>query len=182
MEVTLVGKLLIAALIAAITGVIAGLIDRRGNDARVGRGCGIMFPIAVVVFFGLQFVLPDVVVISVDDGQLSHDTKSVISYIKTPSGQSTHLSLCSKYIANFSDETLILYPEYYGPEDAASTVSKEKPVTIEPYTVKQIERMPDYYFRDAPSTIRSKSHSVVVKWVLEPLKYVIGRDDIELEQ
>ncbi|MDE5783598.1 MAG: hypothetical protein K2H97_04645 [Prevotella sp.] len=163
MEITVVGKLLTAVLVAAMIGIIAGLIVRRGNDAKVGLGCGLMFPIAIIVFIILQLVLPDVVVISNTNGQLSYDTKTVISSIKTPTGQTSQLSLCDKYIANFADETLILYPEYYGPANKANSVSAQDPIIIEPGTVMKIKETPDYYFTPAATQISSKSNNVEVR-------------------
>lgn len=182
MEVTFFGKLLIAVLIAAIIGVVAGLIVRRGNDAKVGLGCGIMFPIAFAVFILLQLILPDVVVVSNVNGQLSHDTKSFISYIKTPSGHSPRLSICDKYIANFSDEPLFLYPEYYGPANKANTVREEDPIIIEANAVMRIKEIPDYYFTPAVSQISSKSNNVETRWVLETLRTVVEREGLDYEE
>ena len=76
MELTLINKLLISALIAAVIGIIVGLIVRRGNDGKVGCGCGIMFPCAILVFIILSFLTPEVIVISGAEGHLSHETKS----------------------------------------------------------------------------------------------------------
>uniref|UniRef100_UPI003FF10486 hypothetical protein n=1 Tax=Candidatus Limisoma sp. TaxID=3076476 RepID=UPI003FF10486 len=184
MEITLVGKLLIAVLIAAIIGIIAGLIVRRGNDAKVGFGCGLMFPIALAVFITLQVILPDVVVVSNVNGQLSHDTKTLISSIEMPSGQSSQLSLCNKYIANFSDETLILYPEYYGPANKAKSDDSiiDDPIIIESNTVVCIKETPDYYFSPAAAQISSKSNSVEVRWVLETLRSVAEREEFDYEE
>lgn len=182
MEITIVGKLLIAVLVAAIIGIIAGLIVKRGNDAKVGLGCGLMFPVAIAVFIILQFVLPDVVVIANIKGQLSHDTKTFISSIKTPSGKAVHLSLCDKYIANFSDEILILYPEYYGPANKANSVIAEDPIIIEPNQVVKIKETPDYYFTPAATQISTKSNSVEVRWVLDLLRSVAERVGYEYEE
>lgn len=182
MEITIVGKLLIAVLVAAIIGIIAGLIVQRGNDAKVGLGCGLMFPITIAVFIILQIILPDVVVISNIKGQLSHDTKTIISSIKTPLGKDVHLSLCDKYIANYSDEILILYPEYYGPAYKANSVSAEDPIIIEPNQVIKIEETPDFYFSPAPTQISTKSNSIEVRWVLETLHSVAEREGYEYEE
>lgn len=182
MEITIVGKLLIAVLIAAIIGIIAGLIVRRGNDAKVGLGCGLMFPIAFVVFITLQLILPDVVVVSNYNGGLSHDTKSFISSIKISGGQSAHLSLYDKYIANFSNETLIFYPEYYGPANKANSIKTEEPIIIEPNTVTRVKDIPDYYFTPAATQISSKSNSVEVRWVLETLRSVAEREGVNYEK
>lgn len=182
MEITVLGKLLIAVLIAAIIGIIAGLIVRRGNDAKVGLGCGLMFPIAIAMFIVFQLILPDVVVITNTNGQLLHDTKSVVLSIQTPTGQKAKLSLSDKYIANFSDETLILYPEYYGPANKANSVSAEDPVIIEPNTVIRVKDIPDYYFTPAATQISSKSNSVEVRWVLETLQSVADREGFVYEE
>ncbi len=182
MEITIVGKLLIAVLIAVIIGIIAGLIVQRGNDAKVGLGCGLMFPIAFAVFIVLQLILPDIIVISNTKGQLTHDTKTVISSMKTPSGQTYQLSLCDKYIANFADETLILYPEYYGPANKANSVSVQDPIIIEPGTVMKIKETPDYYFTPAATQISSKSNNVEVRWVLETLRSVAEREGFDYKE
>lgn len=182
MEITILGKLLIAVMLAAIIGIIAGLIVRRGNDAKVGLGCGLMFPIAIAVFIVLQLILPDVVVISNTNGQLYHETKSQLLSIKTPTGQTAQLSLCDKYIANFSDETLIFYPEYYGPANKANSVNTEEPIIIEPNTVTCVKDIPDYYFTPAATQISSKSNSIEVRWVLETLRNVIEREGVNYEE
>lgn len=182
MEITVLGKVLIAVLIAAIVGIIAGLIVRCGNDAKVGLGCGLMFPIALAVFITLQLILPDVIVVSNVNGQLSHETKTLVSSIETPSGQSSQLSLCNKYVANFSDETLILYPEYYGPANKANSVSAEDPVIIEPNAVTRVKDTPDYFFTPAAARISTNSNSVEVRWVLETLQSVAEREDFDYEK
>lgn len=182
MEITIMGKLLIAVLIAAIIGLIAGLIVKRGNDAKVGLGCGLMYPIAIVIFIILQLILPDVIIVSNVNGRLSHDTKSLISSIKLPGGQSARLSLCNKYLANFSDETLVFYPEYYGPANKASSVSVEEPIIIEPNTVILVKDIPDYYFTPAATQISSNSNNVEVRWVLETLQSVAEREGFDYEE
>lgn len=169
-------------MVAAIIGAIAGSIVRRCNDAKVGFGCGLMFPIAIVAFIALQLVVPDVTVITGYGNKLSHENKSMLTSIKTPSGQSTSVSLCDNYIANFSDETLIYYPAYYGPADKANSVTEEEPVIIEPNSVVRIKEKPDYYFSPADKQISSKSNSVEVRWVLESLRSVANREGYEYEE
>lgn len=182
MEITILGKLFIAVLIAAIIGAIAGFVVRRGNDAKVGLGCGLMFPVAIVVFVILQIVIPDVVVIADRNGMLSHENKSMIMSLKDPSGQKTSLSLCDKYIANFSSEPLIYYPAYYGPANKANSVTEEEPIIIKPHSVISIKEMPDYYFSPAAEQISSKSDNVEVRWVLESLRSVAEREGYEYEE
>ncbi len=182
MEVTFWSKLLISIVIAAIIGIIAALVVRRCNDAKVGIGCGLMFPVAFVVFIILQIIVPDVVVVTDNDGSFVYETKTMLSSIKSPSGKSFSLSINDKYIANFSNETLILYPEYYGPENKANSVKAKDPIIIEPNTVAKVETSPDYYFTPAASQISSKSNDVEVRWVLESLRSIANREGYEYEE
>ena len=96
MEVKFWSKLLISIVIAAIIGIIAALVVRRCNDAKVGIGCGLMFPVAFVVFIILQIIVPDVVVVTDNDGSFVYETKTMLSSIKSPSGKSFSLSINDK--------------------------------------------------------------------------------------
>ena len=182
MEVTFWSKLLISIVIAAITGLIAALVVRRCNDTKVGLGCGLMFPVALVVFIIIQIIVPDVVVVTNNGGHFFHETKSMLSSIKSPSGKSYSLSMNDKYIANFSNETLILYPEYYGPANKANSVKAKDPIIIEPNAIVKVENSPDYYFTPAASQISSKSNDIEVRWVLESLSTVANQEGYEYEE
>lgn len=179
MEITILEELLMAVFVAAIIGAIVGLIVRRGNDAKVGIGCGLMFPITLAVFIILQKVIPDVTVITDSNGYLSYDTKAMISSIKFSAGQSVRLPLCGNYIANYSNETLIYYPVYYGLENKTNSVKEEDPIIIPPNYVVCIKRIPDYYFSPAAPHISSKSDNVEVRWVLETFRSVAERERLE---
>ena len=179
MELTLINKLLISALIAAVIGIIVGLIVRRGNDGKVGCGCRIMFPCAILVFIILSFLTPEVIVISGAEGHLSHETKSTTKDIVFPDGTHFTPSLNEKYLVNTSEETLILYPEYYGlGSNNKAKEMEEEPIIIEPYSAIKLKHDIDLYFKQAPDEISTNSRydEVVVRWVLENLFTVLERE------
>ncbi|MBD5296813.1 MAG: hypothetical protein HDS21_01860 [Bacteroides sp.] len=180
MELTLINKLLISALIAAVIGIMVGLIVRRGSDGKVGCGCGIMFPCAILVFIILSFLTPEVIVISGTEGHLSHETKSTTKDIVFPDGTHFTPSLNEKYLVNTSEETLILYPEYYGSDRNKNKVKEmaEEPIIIEHYSAIKLKHDIDLYFKQAPDEISTNSRydKVEVKWVLENLFTVLERE------
>ena len=170
MEITLLYKLIISILAALVIGTIVGFVVKRGKDAKVGLGCGLMFPISFGVFIVLQSIISDVVIITYRNGDYQYCTKTMIGSIKMASGKSFKISLSDKYIANYSDDPLICYKVFYGTDKYYNTLKEEDPIIIEPNTVIKIEHLPDYYFRIPPDQITSKTNGWESKWVLDRMQ------------
>lgn len=168
-------EILVAVVIAAVICSIIALLVNRCRDAKVGLGCGMMFPVSIVIFLALEFMMTDVIVVSENNGHFTHKTKSFWWYY-TIDGKSYSLDMSGKYIANTTSETLILYPEYYVPENMSFKVKEEEPIIILPYSMVKIKDTPDHYFTTAPSKITTNNSSVVELWVLEDLRKVAMRE------
>lgn len=174
MEITLLTKLILSVILAVVIGGMAGFIVKRGNDAKVGLGCGLMFPIAIGVFVILQIIIPDVVVVTYSNGECKYCEKTIFGSIKTSTGHSFKLSLCGQYIANLSNESLICYQTFYGTDNYYNTLKEEEPIIIAPNSVLNVEKLPDYYFSLPPDQISSKSSGWETKWVLDRLPSVMN--------
>lgn len=161
-------QIIVALLIAVGLGKLVNKIVERDSEEKSEVGRSVMIFGTIGLFFLFQWLVPDVVVITYANGKWYHSTKSVLFSMEAPDGTTMDLTMGESYIANFTDEFLILYPEYYGPSYKASSLKEKSPVMIEPRQMKFISDKPDYYFRSAPNTISTKSRDVVEKWVLEP--------------
>ena len=75
MEINIWIEILVAVVIAAVICSIIALIVNRCRDAKVGLGCGLMFPVSIAIFVAFQFVIPDVIVISENNGNFYHKKK-----------------------------------------------------------------------------------------------------------
>lgn len=180
MEITIWIELIAAILIAAIIGFIAGLIANKCNDAKVGLGCALMFPVTLVFFVGFQFILPNVTVIHENNGSYTHNKSEYFKNYVMPDGHTYSLALRKSYIANTTDEPLILYPVYYGPNTSKGPEKEEEPILIEPNTVICVNQKPDKYFETPDNQISTKSNSVEVRWILEPLRRVAEREGFSI--
>lgn len=186
MEVTFLGKLLISFIVTLVIAALAALIDPRGNDAKVGLGCSLMIPTLLIALLVVHLTLPKVVVIS---GDLTHERAQMIWRIKSPDGSSTGLSLGKRYLANFSNDTLVLYPEYYMPdympEGKAKAIRSEQsmrsPIEIPPNSVVEIEKSPDFYFQPSPYHIETKPNEVKVIWTLETARSIQEQESLRRE-
>lgn len=178
MEISIWTEIFIAVIIAAVICSIIALLVNRCRDAKVGLGCGLMFPVSIAIFVALQFMVPDVIVVSENNGHFTHEKESIWGKY-TIDGESYSLEMNGVYIANTTSEPLILYPEYYGPENMANKVNQEEPIMIPPYGMVKIKHIPNHYFTTAPSQISTKSSSVEERWVLEDLRTVAKREGFD---
>lgn len=167
MEITILAKLIISILTAILLGIIAGLLVKKGNDAKVGLGCGLMFPIALIIFITLQLIIPEVIIIRNNNGVYTHESKAILFSVKMQKDDSFSVSICKNYLANYTKEFLICYPEYYGPNDMYYEIKEIDPIIVPPNSVVEIEHIPNYYFTPAPDQITSKSRSLNIRWSLD---------------
>lgn len=181
MEITFWNELIVAIVIAAIIGSIAGLVVKRCNDSKVGIGCGLMFPITLITLIGFKFLLPDVTIINEENGVLSHSESEYLKSYSLPNGDTFPLSLKKSYIANTTDELLVLYPAYYG-LDTSKAPEEEKPIFIAPNTVVCIKNRPDKFFEAPDNQISTKSSSIEVRWILEPLRKIVEREGTSMDE
>lgn len=176
MEVNFWLEILFSIIIAAIIGIIAGLISNKTNDGKVGVGCGIMFPVALIIFICLKILIPGITVVTYENGTFSHKNIEFIGEYKTSTGNKISTSLGNTYITNNTSEPLLLYPAYYGSKDQESSIKQENPIVIEPFSIIQIAHKPDIFFTEPENTITTKSKSIEVRWVLESLNTVYRRE------
>ena len=181
MEVTFWMEIIFSVIFAAIIGIIAGLASKRCNDGKVGLGCGIMFPIAILVFLLLKIYLSSVTVITYDNGTFSHEKVEYFGTYTNSFGKETSVSIGKSYIANTTDEPLLLYPVYYGPKNKQGSVKEADPVLIEPYSIIPLTHQPDKYFSAPANQISTKSNSIEVRWILEPLATVAQREGFSID-
>lgn len=175
MEITVIGKLFISLLTAGAVGWIAAHFYKKGKDAKVGLGCVLMFPTAIIAYIIINAILPKVVVITEKNGIFSHETTTYFSSIKTSDGKWISLSFNHRYLANFTDEKLVLLPEYFHTsERRVGGKNRETGIVIASDTIVEIKAIPNYYFTSAPSHIFVDSDDdVEVRWSLLTLdKYM----------
>ena len=139
-----------------------------------------MLPIVFLLLIVFANLTPHVTVVSNPTGKLTRQNTRFFPFVKKPSGESVSLAVSGKYIANFSDVTLIYYPIYYCTESEAGSIKEEDPIIIKPNSVERINVIPSYYFARPPATISSKYQGIDVRWVLESLSSVAAREGIEI--
>ena len=172
-------KVAASCLAAFLLCSIVATFYKKSNDAKVGLGCGLMFPVALVFFILMIAYIPDVDIIYAKDGMMQHETKSFIGSYTTPSGNAIKLDWGERYLSNESDEPLILYPVYYGSADQTSNVNQNEPVFIEPMSLIVKPHGIDKYFEMPEDEIQTKSKSVEERWILEQWETVAKREGLD---
>jgi hypothetical protein len=135
-----------------------------------------MFPITFVVLIVIHFLTPTVIVIVKTDSSYTYNEKAVLFSYKMSNGSDIELSLGKNYIANETNDAMLLYPVYYGPKEKESSVVEADPIIINAHSVEVIKHTPDTYFSQPTEQIRTKSSSIVERWILEPFNTVAERE------
>lgn len=86
-----------------------------------------------------------------------------------------------KYILNNTTDIMVMYPTVYGPSGYTDKMTLPDHIYLPAGTLKCVESFPDYWFVDAPQSIKVEEHILdklfksdkdrcVVKWILRSIR------------
>ena len=178
MELSVFLEIVFSIIGAIIVTLIASwIVNKFSKGSNIGCSIG-MFS-GIIIFVLLNVFSASIIEVYDNEGKLDYKKRDYLgSYdYELPEGEKINLKRGDLYIVNKSQEILAYYPEYYG--NSYNYYSGDDGTLIAPNSVVSIEHAPDYYFKPAPSSIRTKSKSET-KWVLESLEDVAKREGYDL--